>query len=105
MTLLEFLSPHLSNYFFKIEQNTFRFQVIIPLKSTNLNENLVLSITKINSQKDILVYLRDTNVFGCDSYVLNRFSIATGPDVDNLANSSDFDKFCELVKHYVISNS
>lgn len=46
MTLLEFLSPHLENYYFKIEQNTFRFQVIIPLKSTNLNENLVLSITK-----------------------------------------------------------
>lgn len=105
MTLLEFLSPHLENYFFKIEQNTFRFQIIIPLKSTNLNENLVLSITKKNSQKDILVYLRDTNVFGCDSYVLNRFSISTGPDVDNLANNSDFDKFCELVKQYVILNS
>lgn len=105
MTLLEFLSPHLSDYCFKIEQTLFRFQIVISLKSTEVNENLVLSITKKNSQKDILVYLRDTNVFGCDSYVLNRFSITTGPDVDNLANSSDFDKFCELVKQYVISNS
>lgn len=106
MTLLEFISPHLENYFdFKIEKTQSRFQITIPLKSTELNENLVLSITKFNLSKEIHICLRDTNVFGCNSYILNRFSTLIGFDAENLKINSDFDKFCGLVKQYVSLNS
>jgi hypothetical protein len=105
MTLLTFLSPHLSSYCFNIEQTAFRFQICIHLKSGEINENLVLSITKINSQNEISVYLRDKNIFGNDSYILNRFSTLINFDIENLTDNLEFDKFCELTKQYVILNS
>ena len=101
MTLLEFLSPYITQYNdFKIIQTRFRFEIIIYLISTELSENLQLSIVKVNSQNGISVYLRDKNVFGSDSYVLNKFSTLEDFQNENMCENLVFDKFCELIKKY-----
>lgn len=101
MTLLEFLSPHLANYNdFKIIQTRFRLEIFIYLVSTELSENLQLSIVKVNSQNGISVCLRDKNVFGSDSYVLNKFSTLKDFQNETICENLVFDKFCELIKKY-----
>ncbi len=101
MTLLEFLSPHLVSYNdFKIIQTPFRFELVIFLVLTELSENLQLSILSLTSKKEIFVYLRDKNVFGSDSYVLNRFSTFSTFETENITSNCHFDKFCELIRKY-----
>ena len=101
MTLLEFLSLHLALYDdFKIIQTPFRFELIIFLVSTELSENLQLSILSLTSKKEISVCLRDKSVFGSDSYVLNRFSTSSTFENENMTSNCHFDKFCELIKKY-----
>ena len=107
MTLLEFLSPHLENYFdFKIEKTSFRLQINIRVDSSELNECLLLSITKIHKNNEISVYLRDQSPFGSDCYILNRFSIVKHAFSEELmSDNSDYMKFRDLVKQYVALNS
>lgn len=101
MTLLDFLSPYLHDFeTFKIVKNQSRLEIFIYLVSTELSENLQLSIVKVNSQNGISVYLRDKNVFGSDSYVLNKFSTLKDFQNENMCENLAFDKFCELIKKY-----
>ncbi len=105
MTLLEFLSPHLENYFdFKIEKTPFRLQINIRVESSELNECLLLSITKIHKSNEISVYLRDQSPFGSDCYILNRFSIVKyASSEESISDNSDYVKFRDLVKQYANS--
>lgn len=101
MTLLEFLSPYLTQYNnFKVVRTPFRFEIIVYLISTELSENLQLSIVKVNSHNGISVCLRDKNVFGSDSYILNKFSTFEGCQNEIMCENLVFDKFCELIKKY-----
>ena len=105
MTLLEFLSPHLESYFdFKIEKTSFRLHIRV--ESSELNECLLLSITKIHKSNEISVYLRDQSPFGSDCYILNRCSIVKhASSEESISDNSDYVKFRDLVKHYVAANS
>ena len=107
MTLLEFLSPHLENYFnFKIEKTSFRLQINIRVESSELNECLLLSITKVHKSNEVSVYLRDQSPFGSDCYILNRCSIVKhASSEESISNNSDYIKFRDLVKQYVSANS
>lgn len=107
MTLLEFISPHLEKYtVFGVQQTIFQLQINIPIDSSELNENLVLSITQIHKTNEFSVCLRDKNVFGSDSYVLNRYSIVKhASSEESILDNSDYLKFRDLVKQYVTLNS